>query len=118
MLTGAAVPTAAPNETLGAAIVRVAHQRGTVAVLEEGRLIGILTAGDLTRFASRWPDFMTRPIAEAMNTSPKTASPDERAGEARARMEAHGIMALPVVQEEAVLGMVHLHDILRAGVEA
>ncbi len=116
MLTGEEVPTAAATESLGEAMGKIAHQRGTVVVTAADRLVGVLTAGDLTRFASRHPDFLERPVAEAMNAEPKTASPDERATSALARMEAHGVMALPVVGDDVVVGIVHLHDLLRAGV--
>lgn len=116
MLTGDDVPLASPDDSLAKAMGRIAHQRGTLPVAEDGRLVGVLTAGDLTRFAAAHPDFMERPIRDAMNDSPKTTTPDARAAEARTRMETAGIMALPVLHEGRVVGIVHLHDILRAGV--
>ncbi|MDX1578996.1 MAG: KpsF/GutQ family sugar-phosphate isomerase [Gemmatimonadota bacterium] len=116
MVTGEEAPRLRPDAPLGEAMEAVAHRRGTVAVVEGGRLVGVLTAGDLTRFASERPDFLGRPVSEAMNGDPKVAESHELVAEARRRMETHGIMALPVVDGGEVAGMVHLHDILRAGV--
>ena len=51
-----------------------------------------------------------------MTRTPKAATADELAGAAVARMEKHGVMALPVLDGgRKVIGMVHLHDLLRAG---
>ena len=51
-----------------------------------------------------------------MTREPRTARPGELAAQAVGVMERHGVMALPVVDEERrVIGMVHLHDLMRAG---
>lgn len=111
------VPSVRSTDTLDVATHAIAHQRGTVPVVDDGRIVGIVTAGDLTRFAAAHPDFLTRRVDEAMNRSPKTVDEASLAVEAAASMRAHGIMALPVLSGEgALVGMVHLHDLLRAGV--
>ena len=112
------VPRLVPDDRLDVATHAIAHQRGTVPVVDpEGRIVGILTAGDLTRFAAAHPDFLTRRVDEAMNGSPHTISPDAMATEAAASLRHHGIMALPVISADGrVVGIVHLHDLLRAGV--
>ncbi len=62
------------------------------------------------------PDFLGIPVAEVMTRTPKTSTPDELAAAAIRRMEEHGIMALPVVDGgRRVVGIVHLHDLMRAG---
>ncbi len=98
-------------------IVPLAELRGTVPILEaDGTVAGIVTTGDLTRLMERDPDFLTRPVEDVMTRAPKTVSPDELGAVAVRRMESHGIMALPVVDEGNVLqGIVHLHDLLRSG---
>lgn len=95
----------------------LAEQRGTVPIVDdEGRCIGVVTAGDLTRLMERDPDFLTRPVREIMTRDPKTASANELGSAAASRMEAHGVMALPVVRDDRTLeGVVHLHDLMRAG---
>jgi arabinose-5-phosphate isomerase len=115
------VADAYPEVTEGASmrdtIAPLAEMRGTVPVVDAGRrVVGVVTAGDLTRLMERDPDFLERPVADVMTRSPRTASPNELGAAAASRMEAHGIMALPVVDADGVLeGMVHLHDLMRAG---
>lgn len=118
MVTGDDVPAVGPADTLARAMHEIAHRRGTVPVVDEAsRVIGVITAGDLTRFAEGRPGFLERPVDEAMNRDPKLAEPDALAAETLARMEEHGVMAMPVVDaRRALVGMVHLHDLLRADV--
>ena len=117
MLTEGEVPRVGPESDLSEAMARIAHQRGTVCVIDgAGCLLGVVTAGDLTRFAATTRDFLSRPSTEAMNPHPRTAAPDERAAAALTRMETYGIMAMPVLDDDRVVGMVHLHDLLRSGV--
>lgn len=110
------IPWLTPEQDLAAATHEIAYRRGTVAIVnEDARVVGVITAGDLTRFADRNPDFLSRPVSEAMNASPRTIGPEALATEAVQEMEEHGIMALPVVSPDGrLLGMVHLHDLLRA----
>lgn len=118
MLSGDEVPAIVPDAPLSEAMHGIAHRRGTVPVVDaDGMLIGVMTAGDLTRFAEEHPDFLTRPVSEAMNPAPKAVVRTELALEALGRMEEYGVMAMPVVDEaRRLLGIVHLHDVLRAGV--
>ena len=105
-----------PGATMRDAVVSLAHDRGLAMVLEQGRLAGVLTPGDLTRMAERDPGFLDRPVAGLMTRSPRTAGPEELAAAAVGTMERHGVIALPVVDAEgAVVGAVHLHDLMRAG---
>lgn len=111
------VPRLGPDDTLDRATHEIAHKRGTVPVVDdEGRLIGVITAGDLTRFAAVRSDFMQRPVREAMNPHPYSVDEDTMATEALASLRRHGIMALPVLDSGGTLrGIVHLHDLLQAG---
>jgi arabinose-5-phosphate isomerase len=95
----------------------LAEMRGTVPIVDERRrVVGVVTAGDLTRLMDRDPAFLDRPVADVMTHKPKTASASELGSAAASRMEAHGVMALPVVGDEGMLeGVVHLHDLMRAG---
>lgn len=112
------VPALKPEATLRQAMHEIAHRRGTVPIVDADRqVVGVVTAGDLTRFAEDHPDFLERPVHEAMTEDPFVASPEALAVEAVHTMEEHGVMALPVVTEEnELVGIVHLHDLLRAGV--
>lgn len=119
MVTGAdSVPRLTPDDLLAVATHEIAHRRGTVPVLDSDEcVVGVLTAGDLTRLAAEHPDFLTMRVGQAMNPSPHTISPDAMATDATACLRHFGIMALPVVSpDRKLLGIVHLHDLLKAGI--
>lgn len=105
-----------PGATMRQAVVSLAHDRGLALVVDDGRLAGLLTTGDLTRMAERDPGFLELAVSSVMTLTPKTAAPDELAAAAVGTMERHGVIALPVLDESgAVVGAVHLHDLMRAG---
>lgn len=110
-------PSLVESATVKQVIGPLAAQRGTVPIVDgEGRLTGVVTAGDLTRLMEHDAEFLSRGVAEIMTRDPKTASANELGSAAASRMEAHGIMALPVVRDDRTLeGVVHLHDLMRAG---
>ncbi len=110
-------PAVTAGATVREIIVPLARMRGTVPVIDgDNALIGVVTAGDLARLMERTEDFIGLPVARFMTRSPRTACPDELGATAIRRMEDHGVMALPVVREGGLVGIVHLHDLLRAGV--
>lgn len=105
-----------PDATMREAVEDLAHQRGLALVATEGRLAGVITAGDLSRLAEREQDYLGLPVERIMTRSPKVAREDELAASAVGVMEHHGIMALPVLsQSDRLVGVVHLHDLMRAG---
>jgi arabinose-5-phosphate isomerase len=116
MLTGD-LPTLSPDRPMRECIVLLAEKRGTVAIVDtSGGLVGVVTAGDLTRLMERTDRFLDIPVGEAMTTTPKSTTAEELAGAAVQLMERHGIMALPVLDGgRRVVGMVHLHDLMKAG---
>jgi arabinose-5-phosphate isomerase len=109
-------PALPPDATMRACIVLLAEKRGTVPIVdEERRVVGVVTAGDLTRLMERREDFFDLPVRNVMTVSPRVTEPDALAAAAVYEMEKFGIMALPVVDaERRLLGLVHLHDLLRA----
>lgn len=118
MVTGAGeLPRIGPAATMRECIVLLAEKRGTVAVVDgEDTVIGVVTSGDLTRLMERREDVFGVAVREVMNPEPKTIEPDVLGAAAVYQMETHGIMALPVVDRRGrLLGMVHLHDLMRAG---
>ncbi|UCF19551.1 MAG: KpsF/GutQ family sugar-phosphate isomerase [Gemmatimonadota bacterium] len=110
------VPCLTREATVREAMVEIAYKRGTVPIIDhERRIIGVLTAGDLTRFVDSKEEFFHRQVWEAMNPDPKTVTADTLAAEAVYKMEKYGIMALPVCDgENRLTGIVHLHDLMRA----
>jgi len=99
-------------------IVLLAEKRGTVPIIDGDRhVVGVVTAGDLTRLMEREERIFDVPVSRVMNRTPKLTEPDVLAAAAVFAMEKHGIMALPVVdRERRLIGIVHLHDLMRAGV--
>lgn len=91
---------------------------GAVAVTDaQGRLLGIITDGDLRRMLEKYKDVDGLKAADIMSVKPKVISEDELAYNAFTLMEKNSITQLVVVDEQKVYkGMVHLHDILREGV--
>ncbi|OLC76820.1 MAG: D-arabinose 5-phosphate isomerase [Gemmatimonadetes bacterium 13_1_40CM_4_69_8] len=116
MLT-ADVPTLLPDRPMRECVVLLAEKRGTVAIVDAGGdLVGVVTAGDLTRLMEKTNHFLDVPVGQVMTKTPKATTPDELAGAAVRVMEQHGIMALPVLDGgRKVVGMVHLHDLMKAG---
>jgi arabinose-5-phosphate isomerase len=110
------LPVLAPDDTMRRAVVVLAERRGTVIVVDADRVVGVFTAGDLTRLMEREDDFFAVPLRDVMVRHPKLARPEELGSAVVYRMERHGIMAMPVVDEaQALVGIVHLHDLMRAG---
>ena len=111
------LPILGPGATMREAVVQLAERRGIVIVTDGSEALqGVITTGDLTRLMEREADFLSVQVDAVMTASPKTARPDELASAAVYRMEQGGIMAMPVVDAGSqVVGVVHLHDLMRAG---
>jgi arabinose-5-phosphate isomerase len=111
------LPALGPDAPMRECVVLLAEKRGTVAVVDGARrVVGVVTAGDLTRLMERGGDVLAVRVGEVMTRTPKLARPDELGGAVVYRMEQHGIMAMPVADDAGVLvGIVHLHDLMRAG---
>ncbi len=111
-----AVPTLSPGASMRDAVVLLAARRGIAIVVEQSRVLGVVTAGDLSRLLERERDVLSVPVTEAMSTTPKLAHDYELGSAVVHRMETHGIMAMPVLDDAGTLvGVVHLHDLMRAG---
>jgi len=99
------------------AVVLLATRRGLAIVAEQDRVLGVVTAGDLTRLFEKEQDVLGVPVRQVMTQEPRLAREDELGSAVVHRMEAHGIMAMPVLDHNGrLVGVVHLHDLMRAGV--
>ncbi len=88
----------------------------TTVTNESGRLVGVVSDGDLRRFLEKDDALLTRTAGECMTRNPVTISRGEAATAALALMENRRITSLVVPDEEGrVLGVVHLHDLWRLG---
>ncbi|MBU3741323.1 MAG: KpsF/GutQ family sugar-phosphate isomerase [Candidatus Kapabacteria bacterium] len=116
MHTGAAVPRVSEDTTMLDALVEMTSKSlGIVCVMRDDRLVGILTDGDVRRLVTRGADLAASTIAEHMTMSPVTVTPTASLHEALQVMERpeRQIGVLPVVDNEACVGVIRLHDIVR-----
>ncbi len=109
----AALPSTAPMSQV---IMTLAHGRGIAMIVEDQALTGVITAGDLTRIAEREPAYLALTADAVMSRHPRHALADDLAASVVGLMERHAIMAVPVLDADGqIVGVVHLHDLLRAG---
>ena len=100
-----------------ALLVMTSKMLGCVGIIDaEGKLKGIITDGDLRRWLQS--DTLSKKVSEVMTYNPKTIAPDVLAVEALNIMNntGKGITQLFVVEDEKPVGVIHIHDCLRAGV--
>jgi arabinose-5-phosphate isomerase len=110
------LPVLHAGDTMREAIVLLAERRGIAIMLDKGeKLVGVMTAGDLTRTMEREPNILSVPVERVLNRTPKVARHNELASAVVFRMEQHGIMSMPVLGAgDRLVGVVHLHDLMRA----
>jgi len=112
------LPLLPVTATMREAVVQLAERRGIAIVVDAaGRILGVLTTGDLSRLMEHEENVFPVPVTKVMNKTPKVARHDELGSAVVYRMEHHGVIAMPVVDETGkTVGVVHLHDLMRAGV--
>lgn len=89
----------------------------TNVVDENGKLVGIVTDGDLRRILTKGITDLNVAVMEVMTADPKSVHPETLAVDALNLMEENKITMLPVVDEENIpVGMLHMHDLIDAGV--
>jgi arabinose-5-phosphate isomerase len=118
---GSELPVVPLGATLREALPEMVGKRlgGTCVVDDAGRLAGICVDGDVKRMLLKDRDALERPVAEAMNANPTTIAPDLLVVRALRLMEERpeGPITLLIVVDEdrRPLGLLHIHDVLRAG---
>jgi arabinose-5-phosphate isomerase len=116
MHSGDAMPLIGPGRAMSEAILVMTEKRlGCVGVVDgAGRLLGIVTDGDLRRNMA--PDLLAKPVSTVMTPGPKTIRRGAMAAEAVGYMSQRQITTLWVVEDGKPVGILHIHDCLRAGV--
>jgi arabinose-5-phosphate isomerase len=116
MHAGEAVPRVAAGTRMADAVVEMSSKGfGCVGIVDPGEfLVGIITDGDLRRHMR--PDLLEARVEEVMTRSPKTVRPDQLASEALEIINSSKITALIVADAGKPVGIIHFHDLLRAGV--
>ena len=121
MHQGKALPRVKEKTLMKEAIVEITSKRlGVTGVCDaEGRLVGVITDGDLRRALERFTDLLNREAQEVMTRNPKWIEKDALAAKAVQRMEEFSITSLFVFEDGSSripLGLIHLHDLLKSGV--
>jgi arabinose-5-phosphate isomerase len=118
MLTGKDVPIVASGSGMKEALIEMTAKRGVTSVVDEkGRLLGIITDGDLKRLLAKTNDIFSLKVDEVIGRNPKTVDQERLAVKAAKMMEDHRVTSLLVVdKEKKPVGIIHLHDIMQAGV--
>ena len=117
MHTGDAIPKSAPHDTLQQALFVITDKKlGVTLISENDTLSGIYTDGDLRRTLEKHGQNLNLPIGEVMTRNPRTVPSGMLAAAALQEMEKRQITALPVVDDGKLVGIIHIHDLLRAGV--
>jgi arabinose-5-phosphate isomerase len=121
MHVGKAFPMVSEKTLMKDAIFEITSKRlGVTAVCNtEGHLMGVITDGDLRRALEKFSDLFNREAFEVMTKNPKWIEKDALAAKAVQRMEEYSITSLFVFKkagDKVPVGIIHLHDLLKAGV--
>lgn len=121
MHVGESFPMVKEKSAMKEAIFEITSKRlGVTAVCnDEGHLIGVITDGDLRRALEKFDDLFHRNIEEVMTRNPKWIEKEALAAEAVQKMEKYSITSIFVFDhagEKIPVGIIHLHDLLKAGV--
>lgn len=111
------VPMVKTMESISDVIIEISSKRlGAAAVLDQEKLVGIITDGDLRRMIQNHADFRHLTAADVMTRNPKSIEKDELVVDALNIMREKNITQLPVTDEGMYMGVIHLHDILKEGI--
>ena len=118
MRTGDELPVVSPAVPLAEGLVAMSKKGlGMCVIVEDGRMLGVFTDGDLRRVLDREINVHKATMREVMTSPGKRVTAMVLAAEAAHLMEKHKITALPVVDDHGTLvGALNVHDLLRAGV--
>ena len=110
-------PEVGPDDSLTRVIIEMSHKRlGATVVMQDERLLGIITDGDLRRMLMKYPNIEQVKASQIMTSNPKTIDTEALVVDALHKMRENSITQLPVVHEGRYLGIIHLHDILKEGI--
>lgn len=117
MLDGTHKPMVTPDCSIKKAIVEISEKRlGVTAVIENNKIIGIITDGDIRRMLADRDNIAGVTAADIMTRSPKTIKSTDMAVDALNTMENYSITQLVVADDGEYKGILHLHDILKEGI--
>ena len=112
------LPQVSENESIVKVIVEISEKRlGVTAVVENSKIIGIITDGDIRRMLTKSTEINHLTAKDIMSKNPKTIQEDAMAIEALERMETNSITQILVTNHDNnYKGVVHLHDLIKEGI--
>jgi arabinose-5-phosphate isomerase len=111
------IPKVNPNASINEVIIEISQNRlGVTAVLNDKKLAGIITDGDLRRMLENEKDISSLCAKDIMSCDPKITKPEDLAYNALKEMEQNNITQLIVIKSEKYLGVIHIHDIIKEGI--
>lgn len=111
------VPSVGPEADIRQVIMEISSKRlGATAVMDGGRLTGIITDGDLRRMLMKNADINGLKAKDIMTRNPKVIDASSLVVEALYLMRNNSITQLPVLENGKYAGVIHLHDILKEGI--
>lgn len=119
MHVGSALPLLSPDLSFTQAleIMNLKKLGLGIVVNNNHNLLGIITDGDIRRLCIQGPLIFTKTVGEIMTTTTKTITTSTFAGDALSFMEDFNITSLIVTQDTGVIGLVHIHDLIKAGLK-
>ena len=110
-------PKVNPNASINEVIIEISQNRlGVTAVLNDKKLAGIITDGDLRRMLEEEKDISSLCAKDIMSCDPKITKPEDLAYNALKEMEQNNITQLIVIKSQKYLGVIHIHDIIKEGI--
>lgn len=110
-------PHVAPETNVTQVIIEISEKMlGVTAVVEDDKIVGIITDGDLRRMLSKGKDFSTLTAKDIMSANPKRITHNAMAVDAMELMEEYGISQLLVEKNGMYHGVVHLHNLIKEGI--
>lgn len=110
------IPKVNPDTPVKDAIVEISEKGyGATFVMDKDKLVGIITDGDIRRAIKKGISIDNSLSKDVMTSNPKYTTPQSYVLEALETMEKYNITVLPVLEGEDVVGIVHIHDILKSG---
>lgn len=110
-------PLVTPNSTIKKVIVEISEKRlGVTAVIENEKVIGIITDGDIRRMLNKTENISGLTAQDIMTKNPKTINSTDMVIDALNILEDFSITQLIVVDNGLYKGVIHLHDILKEGI--
>ncbi|TCC92676.1 KpsF/GutQ family sugar-phosphate isomerase [Pedobacter hiemivivus] len=110
-------PSISPDASVKDVIIEISQNRlGTVVVVEEDVILGIITDGDIRRMLQKHSDLTNIKASDLMNPNPKRIEKDQLAIHALEIIKENNITQLLVTDAGNYFGIVHLHDLLQEGI--